>query len=148
MSSETQIILPRPLGLTIVGWLFVLSGVSTALGMVWGLFHGSINLNLAVLMWPVGAGLLRGRSSSISWARFWTGLGIFGCSLILLVYPFAGDSLRVRLFSSELHGIARHTVAVVLPSLFIVLGVWTWRAGLVQLQGHLLARLGSQQCTL
>ena len=127
MTSEAQQSLPRPIGLTIIGWLFILSGASTALGMLWGFFHGRINLNFAVLMIPVGLGLLRGRASSISWARFWIGLVTFGCALLLLLYPFAGDSMHVRWFSTELHGVARHAVAVIFPSMFVALGVWVWR---------------------
>lgn len=127
MSCESQKSPPRPPGLTTIGWLFIIAGASAALSMVWGALHGRINLNLAVLMLPVGLGLHRGRASSITWARFWTGLGILGCSMVLLLYALVGDKMHVRLFWTELEGVDRHVFAVALPSGCIVLGLWSWR---------------------
>jgi hypothetical protein len=58
--------------------------------MVVALFAATVNLNFAVLLLPVGIGLLRARRSSRTWAAFWIGIGYLGCvalAVMALVQP-------------------------------------------------------------
>jgi hypothetical protein len=64
----------RPTRITAIGTLFIIGGCVAAWEVIYDLFHSHVNLNFAVLMIPVGIGLLKGRASSRGWAKFWIGL--------------------------------------------------------------------------
>lgn len=117
----------RPVGLTIIGVLFILGGAWALLKMVLELSHSRISLNFAVLMIPVGMGLLKGRSSSRFWAKFWVGFFVVIASGLLLAYPFSSESYHVTFGTKELHGAVRHIAAVMVPIVLILPGVFAWR---------------------
>ena len=117
----------RPIGLTIIGFLFVLGGALALFEIVWDLSHRRLNLNFAALMIPVGIGLLKGRSSSRSWAKFWIGFFVVLLSALLLAYPFFSESYHIRFGHEELHGAMRHIVAVTIPILLILPGAFAWK---------------------
>ncbi|WP_395748988.1 hypothetical protein [Prosthecobacter sp.] len=117
----------RPLGITILGVLFILGGVSALYKMAQQLSHGRVNINAAVLMIPVGIGLLRGRWSSRFWAKVWVGFFVALASAALLAYPFFSESFHVSFGREELHGPMRHMAAVALPLLLIIPGVFAWK---------------------
>jgi hypothetical protein len=117
----------RPLGLTIIGSLFILGGALALFQMALDLSHSRIRLNFAVLMIPVGIGLLKGRFSSRFWAKVWIGFFVVFVSALLLAYPFFSESYHVRFGSEELHGAMRHIVAVTIPALLILPGVIAWK---------------------
>jgi hypothetical protein len=117
----------RPLGLTIIGFLFILGGALALFEVIRNLSHGRINFNFAALMIPVGIGLLKGRSSSRSWAKFWVGFFVVVASALLVAYTFSPDNWHVRFGSDELHGVMREIAAVTIPVLLIVPGVIAWK---------------------
>ncbi len=117
----------RPLGITLIGSLFILGGGLALFGVVWDLSHRRLNLNFTALMIPVGIGLLKGRSSSRSWAKFWIGFFVLLLSALLLAYPFFSESYHVRFGHEELHGAMRHIMAVAIPILLILPGVIAWK---------------------
>lgn len=116
----------RPASISVIGVIFILAGCLAAWEIVHDLFHDYLNLNFAVLMAPVGFGLLKGRPSSRSWAKFWIGLFSFVSGLLLVSYPFFGDSYSVVLFDKQVAGAMRHVVAVGLPFVFLLAGGWMW----------------------
>lgn len=118
----------RPLCITVIGAIFIIAGCLAACGIVYDLFHGRLNLNFAVLMTPVGFGLLRGRSSSRGWAKFWIGLFSLVFGLLLVCYPFFGDSYSVTWFDKQLVGVSRHAMAVGFPVFFLLIATWMWRS--------------------
>ncbi len=118
----------RPTSITIIGALFVIGGVLAACGIIYDLFNDHLNINFAVLMIPVGFGLLKGRSSSRRWARFWIGLFSLICAVLLICYPFFSDSYSVAWFDTELEGMWRHVIAICSPVIFLIAGVWMWKA--------------------
>lgn len=133
MNPEPVQSLPRPRSLTLVGWLFILSGISAAVGMVVGfsLNHGK-ELNSAVLMLPVGIGLLRGRSSSIWWAKFWIGLWMVCCgvALVLLVIgAFDRNPIQVVWFGTKIEVKDRlsYLITLAMPCLYIAISLACWR---------------------
>ena len=64
----------RPVGITIIAILFILSGAWSGFEMIQDLYLGRFDINFGVLTIPVGIGLFIGRSSSRGWAKFWIGL--------------------------------------------------------------------------
>jgi hypothetical protein len=117
----------RPLSITIIGILFVISGLWTGFEIVRDLFNDRINLNFGVLMAPVGFGLLKGKSSSRGWAKFWIGLFSLVLGGLLFFYPFYGDSYNVSFFGQPVTGILRDFVAIGLPVAFLLLARWMWK---------------------
>jgi hypothetical protein len=78
-------------------------GILAIWTIVSDLVRSHINLNFAVLLLPVGIGLLRGRASSQWWARFWIILGyiLVGFLVVLaILFPYAinatwrGETIR------------------------------------------------------
>lgn len=68
-----------------IGILFGAAGALVLGSMVWGfLGWDRLDLNPAVLLLPVGIGLLRGQTSSQWWASVWLVLGYAFC-LVLVV---------------------------------------------------------------
>lgn len=59
----------RPLNITIIGTTLILLGLYVGLVMVLEALQHRYFLNSAVLMVPIGIGLLRGRPTSVFWAR-------------------------------------------------------------------------------
>ena len=95
--------------------------------IVYDLFHDRLNLNFGVLMIPVGLGLLKGRSSSRGWAKFWIGLFSLVIGLLLVCYPFLGGSYSVTWSGEQLLGFPRHVMAVGFPVVFLLIARWMWR---------------------
>lgn len=59
-----------PKRVLIIGLLFCLSGILAIWDVLSGICQNRLSLNFAVLLLPVGIGLLRGRQRSQWWARF------------------------------------------------------------------------------
>ena len=94
--------------------------------MIYDLFNDRLHIDFSVLMIPIGLGLLKGRSSSRYWAKFWIGFSSAVLGLLLVLYPFLGDSFSVRWFDAELTGGARHVMAIGFPIIFLSLARWMW----------------------
>lgn len=117
----------RPMSITVIGVIFIVAGCLAAIGIVYDLFNERMNFNFAVLMTPVGFGLLKGRLSSRGWAKFWIGLCSLVFGLLLVCYPFFSDSYSVTWFGQQLVGISRHAMAVGFPASFLLIAAWAWR---------------------
>jgi hypothetical protein len=117
----------RPVGITIIGILFIISGLWTGFEIVRDLFGDRVNLNLGVLMAPVGFGLIRGRSSSRGWAKFWIGSFSLVLGGLLIFYPFYGDSYRISCFGQPVTGELRHFYAVGSSIAFLLIARWMWK---------------------
>jgi len=59
----------RPLNITLIGTTLIFLGLYVGIEMIMEALQHRYFLNLAVLMIPNGIGLLRGRPSSVFWAR-------------------------------------------------------------------------------
>jgi len=118
----------RPPSITVIGVIFIIAGCLAAWEIVYDLFHDHLNLNFAVLMIPVGIGLLKGRSSSRRWAKFWIGLASLMIGLLLVAYPFFGDSYSVTWFDKPLVGIPRHAMVIGFPIVLLVIARLMWRS--------------------
>jgi len=118
----------RPTRITIIAALFIIAGCLAAWEVIYDLFHDHLNLNFAVLMIPVGIGLLKGRASSRGWAKFWIGLFSLVIGGLLVFYPFFGDSYSIACFDQELAGFQRHAMAIGFPIIFLLFARWMWRS--------------------
>lgn len=116
-----------PLATTIVAWIFMAIGMLAIVGMVVKLMNWTLSFKFTAFMLPVGIGLLKGRRSSLGWARFWAGCSLILGIALLLHYPFAHSSHKVRFFGHEVHGWLRHPYAVGTFSFMILLGITAWR---------------------
>ncbi len=68
------------------------------------LLRSRITLNFAVLLLPVGIGLIRGRSRSRWWASFWIVLGYIGCALLIGVAVVSPQNVSSTWFGHEFSG--------------------------------------------
>jgi len=117
----------RPASITAIGSIFIIAGSLSGVEIIYDLFHGKLNLNFAVLMLPVGIGLMKGKASSRTWARVWIGLFVAIAALLLAAYPFMGDQYSVTWYAGQLQGVERHLAITGLSLLFIIPGVIMWR---------------------
>ena len=93
-----------PKRILIIGLAFCLGGGLAIWDVLSDLFRSHFNLNFAVLLLPVGIGLLRGKSSSRWWARFWIILGYIGCAILIGAAIFAPSNVNASWFDRELSG--------------------------------------------
>jgi hypothetical protein len=128
MTLEQQPAPRRPIGLSIVGWAFIAIGLLAAWDIIEDALNSRVNLNLTVLMIPVGIGLLRGRSSSRYWALIWIGLTALSSGLMFVFYPFNGDNWSITWSASELQGWPRHVTAISLSLGSLFVAIMAWRA--------------------
>ena len=117
----------RPTSISLISVLFLIVGAVTGFQILNSLFNNHLYLDSSVLMIPVGLGLLKGRSSSRGWAKFWIALFAVISGILLLFYPFLGGSYTMTIFGRPLAGTERHLVAVGLPVLTLLLARWMWR---------------------
>ncbi len=78
--------IPQPL--KVVAWLFIISGIFAAIEVVALLLAGHIDINLGVLSIFVGRGLLRLNPRALSWAMFFTWLGLIFTPIFIAISFF------------------------------------------------------------
>ncbi len=83
--------IPQPL--KIVAWLFIVSGICAAIKIVFLLLAGHININLGVLSIFVGRGLLRLNPRALTWAMFFTWLGLIFMPIFIAISFFMSGNL-------------------------------------------------------
>ena len=86
---------PIPQKLKIVAWLFIINGVFSAMDVVFNLLLHHINLNLGVLTIFVGQGLLRLNPRSLTWAMFFTWLGLIFTPIGALLFLLTPGNLKI-----------------------------------------------------
>ncbi len=104
-----------PKRVLIVAILFILCGAQAVWSIVEAALHSRLNINLGVFLLFVGMGLLRGKRSSLSWARFWIVLGyilIVVAAGLFLSHP---SRLKISLWGEQVHG------ASVIPYALVIL---------------------------
>lgn len=110
-----------PKRVLIIGLLFCLGGVVAIWDVLQGLFASRISLNFAVLLLPVGIGLLRGKPSSRWWAKFWIVLGYILCAVLLVIAVLSPDSAYATWFERELRGREAVPFVIGISILFLLL---------------------------
>lgn len=106
-----------PLRILIIGILFCLGGLSAIWDVLSSLFRSHINLNFAVLLLPVGIGLLRGRPSSQWWARFWIILGYIMCIAMVVLVISSPANAHASWFGRRIEGPSAVPYAIVVATL-------------------------------
>jgi hypothetical protein len=87
-----------------IGLLFVACGLYAIWDVIVGLSRNNVSLNFAVLMLPVGIGLLRGKSSSQWWARFWIIIGYCIMGLLILLTLAMPQNAYANWFGNRILG--------------------------------------------
>jgi hypothetical protein len=90
----------QPLSITIIGITLIILGLYVGLVMIMEALQHRFFLNVAVLMIPIGIGLLRGRPTLVSWARgsvAFVGLCSAGIVLRFLAGPHHASESGVSL---------------------------------------------------
>lgn len=90
----------------IIGILFCIAGATAIYAVISDLMRSHINVNFAVLMLPVGIGLLKGKARSQWWAGFWFILGYIGCAAAVILSFTSGANARAILFGRVVNGSA------------------------------------------
>ena len=117
----------RPRALTFLAWVFILFGCSAGWRITEALLSHKTSINLSILMIPVGIGLLKGRLSSLGWAKLWIGLFFLLVLAITCAYPFDPGSYSVTWFGAEIQGPLRHLAVVGISATLMGLLLWGWR---------------------
>ncbi|GIW29989.1 MAG: hypothetical protein KatS3mg071_0163 [Meiothermus sp.] len=112
-----------PIELKIVAALFIVSGVFSALDIVFSLFRGSLNLDLGVLFIFVGLGLLRLQPLWHTLALLFTGLTLVGILVFLIWVILDSRPPSLEVFGQTVNHSARE-VALVLGALYFALEAW------------------------
>lgn len=106
-----------------VAYLFILGGIISLIDTVVELFIGRINLNLGALYILIGRGLLRLNPRSLSWAMFFTWLG-------LIFTPIAAVASLFTLSNFQVFGLyvgrAPHGVCFALSTAMFALYYWQY----------------------
>ncbi len=95
---------PMPKRILIIGLIFCFGGASAIWDVISDLSRSHINLNFAVLLLPVGVGLLRGRSRSQWWARFWIILGYIVCAVLIGAAVISPQNVSASWYDRDLRG--------------------------------------------
>lgn len=82
-----------PKRLAIIGTLFILAGISALWSIISGLLDNHVNINFAVLLLPVGIGLLRGKHHSRISAIVITYIGYLLCLILTLTFLTSQDNI-------------------------------------------------------
>ena len=116
----------RPLRIWFLGLLYAMGGVLAIWQVVEAGLGGTVSLNFAVFLLPVGLGLLAGKLSSLSWAKFWVGFGWAVIVLALVVAVIRPDVVHSSWNGRELTGRdALPTVFGVSAGVALILyGIW------------------------
>lgn len=93
-----------PKRILILGILFILAGILAVWEVVSDLMNSHLNLNFAVFLLPVGIGLLKGKRSSRSWAKFWIILGYLLCGLLSVLAMVAPGNAHAYWPGHEVRG--------------------------------------------
>lgn len=110
-----------PKRILIIGLLFCLGGVLAIWEVASDLFRSHINVNFAVLLLPVGIGILKGKKSSQWWGRFWIILGYIGCVLLVMASLLFSSNVSADFFGKEIKGVQAVPFAIVGAMLFTAL---------------------------
>ena len=116
-----------PKRILIIGILFCLGGLLAIWEVASDLFRSHINLNFAVLMLPVGIGILKGKKSSQWWARFWIILGYIGCGLLVLASLAFPENVSADFMGNEIKGTQAVPYTIAGAILFTALFVYMHR---------------------
>jgi uncharacterized membrane protein len=82
----------------IIATIFILIGAAAAMSMLYDASNQRININLNVCCLLVGIGLMRGRESSLKWAKLFTYLYLVPSVVLLFVLPT--DFMHSRVYQS------------------------------------------------
>ena len=86
---------PLPQSLQIVAWLFIIGGICSAIDMIMSPFYGRISINFGVLTIFIGRGLLRFNPRSLSWAMFFTWLGLILTPIFAAIFLVTPGNLTL-----------------------------------------------------
>lgn len=93
-----------PKRILIIGILFCLGGILAISEVLAALLQSHFNINFAVLMLPIGIGILKGKKSSQWWARFWIILGYIVCILLMGASIAFPENLTANGFGRHIEG--------------------------------------------
>ena len=82
----------RPL--KVVAYLFIILGIFSVIDTITGLFMGRLVFNLGILYVLTGQGLLRRQPRWLTWAMFFTGLGLIFMPLAAAIFLFTPSRLQ------------------------------------------------------
>ena len=115
----------RPSSLTIVAWLFIISGGFSAYDIISGLWQQRVSLNFGVLFIFIGGGLLKLRPAAHSWALAMVVLAWFILA-VAVICSFCGLG-TVRIGHEEVTGGHRYLAIIGIAVLFGTLLAWMSR---------------------
>lgn len=114
-----------PKRILIIGLLGCLCGALAIWDIVSGLMRSHLNLNFSVFLLPVGIGLMRGKASSLWWAKFWVYLGYLICGLAFVAVALDPRGAKAEWMGREIMGVQAtfSVIAVIVMVLLLLTGV-------------------------
>lgn len=115
----------NPLSLKIVAGLFMLEGLLTAIVVVVELFHDHLDLNLMLLGFWIGPGLLRHSPTWRKWALAFLWLGFFSSAVLFLLALFRSP-VDLRILGQAARPIPMFPVLLFSCATFLLV-LWQYR---------------------
>ena len=111
--------------LKVVAVLFILSGISSLIGVIVALTQSRLSINFGVLGLFIGPGLLRLSPAWRTWALVFTWLALVGAPLGVLLFLATPGSLDFKLFGQTVGQLSK-TVAVGLAAVTFLIALWQY----------------------
>jgi cytochrome c oxidase subunit IV len=115
-----------PRALTIVGWLFILEGISALIDIIGWAMRGRISVNIGILGLVIGPGLFRLDPRWRRWALVFTWVTMIAAPLAIVVLLLAPSPLELQLFGRVIGEVPRG-VGVGLVTGILLVAVWQYR---------------------
>lgn len=125
LEYESAVEAARPTALTVVAWIFIISGILAGVGMIIDLFQGRFTISLGVLGIFIGRGLLR-------WSRGWRTCALvflwLGFILLPIIALMALSGVRANVtFFGVQKGTLPGAVMLIPCAAFFLLLLWQYR---------------------
>jgi hypothetical protein len=121
--TESRLI---PTSLKVVAVLFVLSGLSSLVEVIYSLGHGNLSINIGVLGLFIGPGLLRLSRGWRTWALVFTWLAIIVTPIAAVAFLAAQGPIEFRLFGRRVSD-APTALGVGMAALVFLVALWQYR---------------------
>lgn len=117
----------RPIGVTIVGYLFIASGVGAILNVCLGiLFRHHLYLNLSVLDVLIGGWLLNMTERGYRWGTLMIGFDMIMLPIGFVISLIGSEPGTFKLMGFPVGNVPRPVCAAIMVCLFIA-QYWQWR---------------------
>lgn len=115
-----------PLSLKIVAWLFIISGIMSAIEVILALSLGNININFGVLNIFAGIGLLKLSSGWRTYSLVMIWLAMIVVPVVTIVLLSAAGPLDLNFFGQKIGNASRFSALILIVPMYVLV-IWQYR---------------------